>query len=111
MVLAVAGNLLRQGLIPILAACLTACGSNEAKVIFSEDPNCPPPSVAQIEPWGESGSQQICKIKHGPFAAWEDGYIHLRGNYHNGEKSGVWKWYDRVGNVVKEIDYGKSPEN
>lgn len=107
MVRAVAGNFLSRGLIPALAVCLAACGSNDAKEIFSEDIGCPSPSVAQIEPWGKSGSQQICKIKHGPFVAWEDGYIHLRGSYRNGEKDGVWKWYDRAGSVVKEIDYGK----
>jgi len=105
---AVAGNPPRHGLAFMLAVCLGACSDNHAEEsFFSEDINCPTPSIAQFEPWGKSGSQQICKITHGPFVAWEDGYVHLRGSYHNGEKSGVWKWYDRAGKVVKVIDYGK----
>jgi hypothetical protein len=102
----VAGDVLKRVLILAIVAYLAACDGDEA-VVISEDIVCPPPSVLQIEPWGKSGAQQICKIKHGPFIAWEDGYIHLRGNYENGEKSGTWKWYDRTGIVVKEINYSE----
>jgi len=35
----------------------------------------------------------------------ENGYVHLRGQYDAGKQTGIWRWYDRQGNVVKEIDY------
>jgi hypothetical protein len=107
---AVVGNPLSRGLVLALVASLAACAGNEPETLLSADLDCPSPSVEQIEPWGKSGSQQICKIKHGPFIAWENGYIHLRGHYQNGEKAGVWKWYDRSGKVVKEIDYSRVDE-
>jgi len=93
-----------------LVECISACGNKEDAKSFAENISCPPPAVAQIEPWGKSGAQEICKIKHGPFVAWEAGYVHLRGSYTNGEKTGVWRWYDRSGNVVEEIDYDKKPK-
>ncbi len=106
----VAGSQLHRSLILALVICLAACGSDGERDIFAGGLKCPPPSVVQVEPWGESGSQQICKIKHGPFVASEGGYIHLRGNFHNGKKSGVWKWYDRAGTVIKEVDYDKAAD-
>lgn len=66
---------------------------------------CPAPAIAEVEPWAKSGTQQVCKIKHGPFVAWEAGYVHVRGQYENGRESGVWRWYDSKGNVVKEMVY------
>src|SRR6266851_10255223 len=68
---------------------------------------CPTPAVAQFEPWGKSGTQQICKIKHGPFAAFEDGYVHIRGQYENGKPAGIWSWYDANGKVIRTEDHSK----
>lgn len=45
----------------------------------------------------------------GPFVAWEDGYVHVRGQYDMGEEAGVWRWYDKSGTVVKELDYSAAP--
>jgi hypothetical protein len=92
-------------LVLLTCVCLIACSKGEPDSVFNEDIHCPSPAVAQFEPWGKSGGQQICKIKHGAFVAWEGGYIQVRGQYDMGKKSGIWRWYDREGKVVKEIDY------
>ena len=94
-----------------LITCLLLFGcsneQNAANKFFNEKLSCPSPAVAEFEAWGKSGSQQICKIKHGPFVAWEGGYVHIRGQYENGKEVGVWYWYDANGKVVKQIDYSK----
>lgn len=72
---------------------------------LNEKLSCPSPAVAEFEAWGKSGMQQICKIKHGPFVAWEGGYVHVRGQYESGKEVGNWYWYDASGKVVKQIDY------
>lgn len=95
-----------------LAICLLLFGcSNEQDTtdkFLNEKLSCPSPAVAEFEAWGKSGTQQICKIKHGPFVAWENGYVHVRGQYENGKEVGEWLWYDASGNVVKKIDYSKT---
>jgi len=88
---------------------LCACGqADPAKAtFFAEQLACPPPAIAQFEPWGKSGTQQVCKIKHGPFVAFEAGHVQLRGQYDNGKEVGPWRWYGPDGKVVKEIDYSR----
>ena len=97
-----------------LFVCLSLLGcSNEesdSNKFFNEKLACPAPAVAEFQAWGKSGTQQVCKIKHGPFVAWESGYIHVRGQYENGKETGVWYWYDKQGNVVKKIDYTRVPD-
>ncbi|KAB2900910.1 MAG: hypothetical protein F9K31_03625 [Dokdonella sp.] len=66
---------------------------------------CEEPAVPEIHPWAKTGQSYGCYIKNGPFVAAEDGYVHLRGRFDNGKEAGVWRWYDRAGNVIKEIDY------
>lgn len=115
------GNNLRQEIpakiyfrrISWLVACLLllmGCSRDQSNPndFLNEKLVCPPPAVAEYEAWGESGTQQVCKIKHGPFFAWESGYIHVRGQYEMGKKTGIWYWYDKNGKVVKEIDYSLS---
>lgn len=75
-----AGNCLRSSLMLAMVACISACGNKEDAKSFAEKYFVPSPAVSQVEPWGKSGSQEICKIKHGPFVAWEDGYVHLCGS-------------------------------
>lgn len=84
-------------------------GSDSTK-FFNEKLACPAPAVDEFQGWGKSGTQHVCKIKHGPFVAWENGYIHLRGQYENGKETGVWYWYDKKGNVVKKIDYTRAEQ-
>ena len=86
---------------------LSAC-SNEVDVehaFYKEKISCPSPAVDEYQSWGKSGVQHICKIKHGQFVAWEDGYVHIRGQYEYGKEVGLWLWYDASGNVTKKIDY------
>lgn len=92
---------------------LSAC-SNEEEVkheFFNEKILCPSPAIDEYQPWGKSGLQHICKIKHGQFIAWEEGYVHIRGQYDYGKEVGLWLWYDSSGNVTKKIDYSKTGIN
>jgi hypothetical protein len=57
------------------------------KAFFHEGLSCPAPSEEEFAAWGESGTAHICKIKHGAFVAFENGYIHIRGQYDQGK----WK--------------------
>jgi hypothetical protein len=97
----------------VLFACLlgpyvNAQSNSVDKKFLDEKLTCPTPAVAQFEPWGKSGTQQICKIKHGPFVAYESGYVHVRGQYENGKPTGIWYWYDAKGNVVRTEDQAKA---
>ena len=74
---------------------------------FKESLSCPSPAQGEFDGWGKTGTIHICKITHGPFVAWENGYVHLRGQYENGKEVGEWLWYDANGTVVKKIDYSK----
>lgn len=98
----------------LLITCLSLLGcSNEGgdpNNFFNEKLACPAPAVAEFQAWGKSGTQQVCKIKHGPFVAWEGGYVHVRGQYENGKETGVWYWYDKKGSVVKKIDYTRAEQ-
>lgn len=39
--------------------------------------------------------------KHGEYLEYkEDGYLWISGQYRNGKQSGLWKWYDKYGNVT-----------
>lgn len=92
----------------VFAICiLVGCADERSasKDFLDEKLSCPMPAVAEFEPWGKSGMQQICKIKHGPFVAFESGYVHVRGQYDNGKEAGTWYWYNASGQVVKQFDY------
>lgn len=86
---------------------LNSCAKDNAarQAFFDEKMSCPSPAVDEFNGWGQSGSEHICKIKHGPFVAFEGGYVHIRGQYENGKEAGIWRWYGADGKVVKEIDY------
>lgn len=66
---------------------------------------CDLPARAEMRPWGKTGKSNGCYVRSGPFIAAENGYVHLRGQFKEGKEVGVWRWYDKQGNVVKEIDY------
>jgi hypothetical protein len=92
-------------IVPIFLCACTEKDSPERAAFFAENLNCPPPAVEQFAPWGQSGSEHVCKINHGPFVAFEWGYVKIRGQYDNGKQVGVWRYYDKDGKVEKEIDY------
>lgn len=87
------------------------CGKNDAatRAFFDEKISCPSPAIDEFNSWGQSGSEHICKIKHGPFVAFEGGYVRVRGQYDQGKEAGIWRWYSADGRVEKEIDYSKKP--
>lgn len=94
----------------LIAVCLCACTQDDSPAraaYFAEDLKCPAPSKGQFDSWGKSGSSHSCKINHGPFVAFEQGYVQLRGQYDNGKEIGIWRWYDKDGKVLKEIDYAR----
>lgn len=88
---------------------ISGCARHNAakQSFFDEKLSCPSPAIDQFEAWGQSGSQHVCKVKHGPFVAFENGYVHIRGQYDNGKEAGVWRWYGEAGKVEKEIDYSR----
>ena len=102
--------MLRTGL-PVLVGLLSACAGSDRNIgggpLDKEGVECVPPARLEIQPWGRSGLSKSCKMANGPFVATEDGYVHLRGQYESGREVGLWRWYDREGNVVKTIDYSK----
>lgn len=100
-------DMLRRFVLVASCAALSACSNESADPVdlSHEKIECSSPAEAEYGAWSKSGSYQACKIKHGPFVAWEDGYVHVRGGYDMGKEAGVWRWYDRKGDVVREIDY------
>ena len=93
----------------VLCSLLFGCSNEQSPrdEFFNESLSCPSPAQGEFDGWGKTGTIHICKITHGPFVAWENGYVHLRGQYENGKEVGEWLWYDANGTVVKKIDYSK----
>jgi hypothetical protein len=89
-----------------LGACVKETPAQRA--FFNESLSCPSPAVSEFAPWGKSGSEHVCKIKHGPFVAFENGYVHIRGQFDQGKEAGIWRWYDAAGKVEKEIEYSRT---
>ena len=66
--------------------------------------DCPPPTQAMMNPWGWNGKSDGCYLREGPFVAAEGGYVRIRGQFTHGEATGIWKYYNEDGVVVKEIN-------
>lgn len=86
---------------------VSGCARDDAarQAFLGEKLACSAPATDQFENWGRSGTQHICKIKQGPFVAFEDGHVQIRGQYDNGKEIGIWRWYGADGKVQKEVDY------
>lgn len=65
---------------------------------------CPSPGIEEIVVSGKTGYARQCVILNGT-AAYSEGNIFTVGQYQNGKMVGVWRWYDKQGNVTQEIDY------
>jgi hypothetical protein len=85
----------------VLSGCSNKASANDE--FLSEKISCPSPAIDEFAPWGKSGTQHICKIKHGPFVAWESGYVHIRGQYEYGKEIGVWSWYDASASSLSRL--------
>lgn len=95
-----------------VAVILSACGPHERRTVDEdqqalkrENVSCKAPSFLEYDGWGPRGQMLSCKMMTGAFVAAEDGYVRIRGQFKDGRKAGVWRFYDEQGNVRKEIDY------
>jgi hypothetical protein len=82
----------------------TGCGgytSPNAQVLEKQEITCPPPARLEYTQWGKSGLMAICKVKHGPFMAAENGKIRVVGENNNGKPSGEVKWFDANGKLER----------
>ncbi len=58
---------------------------------------CPQGTVEKREVWSKLGIAIFCEkegIKHGVWQAWDGGYMHIEGQYTDGHKDGVWKYFN-----------------
>lgn len=62
--------------------------------------------------WSKLGIAIFCEkdgVKHGVWQAWDGGYMHIIGEYDNGQKHGTWKYFNAYGEqwAEKSYTYGK----
>lgn len=89
-----------------VGGCNSPSTSNQDhEVLNREKIVCAAPGRLEMRPWGEVGQSAGCYVQDGAFVTAEGGYIRLRGQFTDGKKSGIWRWYDPQGKVIKEIDY------
>ena len=58
---------------------------------------CPQGTVEKREVWSKLGIAIFCEkegIKQGVWQAWDGGYMHIEGQYADGHKDGVWKYFN-----------------
>lgn len=61
---------------------------------------CSAGSSEKREVWSKLGVAVFCEkdgAKHGSWQAWDGGYLHISGNYADGKKHGVWKYFNAYG--------------
>ncbi len=59
---------------------------------------------------GQKNSEQnyVNGKDDGPYHVWyPNGKPYIKGEYKMGKKTGVWSFYDTLGNLLKETDFGK----
>ena len=90
-----------------LVATTTGCGRSNSnyELLAGKKMRCPEGSHLQFEPWGESGLELVCLLKHGPIVIAEYGHIKIEGQYNMGKEVGEWRWYDASGKVVRTQKY------
>lgn len=90
-----------------LFGCIACSESGNAnhEALIAKKIICPDGVTSEYSGWGPNGMQEVCKLKHGPFIAAEDGRIALEGEYNMGKPSGTWIWYDKSGRVQKTEKY------
>jgi hypothetical protein len=69
---------------------------------------CPPEAAKIGRPQGKAGWMVFCErdgALHGPWLTAENGRLEIRGQYRNGERDGVWEWYNDDGAVEKKLTY------
>lgn len=66
------------------------------EVISQVKLECVSDTTQEIQAWSKAGYSVSCRrgeIIHGPWQAWESGYMHIEGGFLNGNKHGIWKVY------------------
>ncbi len=74
---------------------------------------CEEGSFEKREVWSKLGIAIFCEkneTKHGIWQAWDGGYMHISGKYLNGEKHGLWKYFNARGEQWGERSYDKGKE-
>ena len=83
------------------AACSESDTSNYDALKTRAPHDCPDGAALEYQPWGRNGLMAICKLKHGPFIAAENGHVVLQGENRMGQPSGNWTWFDKSGKVER----------
>ena len=61
---------------------------------------CTEGTVEKREVWSKLGIAVFCErggVKEGTWQAWDGGYMHIAGQYVDGNKDGVWKYFNAHG--------------
>lgn len=65
------------------------------------------------EVWSKLGIAVFCAkngVKHGDWQAWDGGYMHIAGEYMEGKKHGIWKYFNAYGEQWGERSYANGRE-
>ena len=74
---------------------------------------CAANAVQAIERWSEAGYSVSCRhndIKQGPWEAWENSRLRIKGNYNNDHENGTWLIYSDDGRLYRTIEYDMGKE-
>lgn len=75
------------------------------ELLQGQELKCPAGSTEASEPWSKGGWMRYCQtdgIDHGPWLTARAGKLAVRGEYTNGEQTGVWEWYNDDGSVFRQ---------
>ncbi len=74
---------------------------------------CDDGSIEEREVWSKLGIAIFCEkdgVKHGVWQAWDGGYMHIFGEYAEGQKHGTWKYFNAYGEQWGERRYANGKE-
>ena len=66
-----------------------------------------------IERWSLTGHSVACRrngVEHGPWQAWENARLHIKGEFKEGAKHGTWLVYNKDGSVYRTVRYDSGKE-
>lgn len=87
---------------------MTTSQAASVKLLDEVELVCPPETAKIRRPWGKAGWMVFCEsdgAPHGPWLTAENGKLEIRGQYWNGERYGVWEWYNDDGTVARRLTY------
>lgn len=87
------------------------------ELLQAQELECPPGAEEANEPWSKGGWMRYCQaneVDHGPWLTARAGRLAIRGEYSEGQKTGVWEWYGEEGDVIRREVYegaaGEAPQ-